>query len=74
MFFLEEQEGQRINHNRVDEIVRAGSATLLTACPFCKTMLKDGLVDQGQAESIAVLDVAEYLAGTLAPASESNVR
>ena len=36
-----------------------GSA-IATACPFCKTMLTDGLADLGH-ESVKQLDIAEVL-------------
>jgi Fe-S oxidoreductase len=64
--FLEEPEGERINHLRTDEAIHAGVDTLVTACPYCMTMLSDGARDKGDA--FGVLDLAELLArqaGTL---------
>ena len=57
--FLEESEGERINHMRTDEAIGAGLSTLVTACPFCMTMLSDGAKDKG--EAFTVLDLAEVL-------------
>jgi Fe-S oxidoreductase len=59
--FLEEPEGERINHMRTDEAIGAAVHTLVTACPYCMTMLSDGAKDRG--EAFTVLDLAEILAG-----------
>jgi len=57
--FLEEPEGERINNLRTDEVIGAGVATLATGCPFCLTMLSDGVKDKGV--TVAVLDIAELV-------------
>ncbi len=57
--FLEEPEGERINHMRTDEAIEAAVSTLITACPYCMTMLSDGAKDKG--EAFTVLDLAEAL-------------
>jgi Fe-S oxidoreductase len=66
--FLEEPEGSRINHARTDEAIDASVDTVVTACPYCMTMLSDGAKDRGDA--FAVLDLAEIL--TTAPESEAE--
>jgi Fe-S oxidoreductase len=70
--WLEERLGTRINLERV----REASATLgprggvvATACPFCLTMVKDGIAELGRDEAVKALDVAEIVAmGLDAPA------
>lgn len=64
--FLEEPEGERINHLRTDEAVASGADTVVTACPYCMTMLSDGANDRG--EAFTVLDLAEVLVRHTAPA------
>jgi Fe-S oxidoreductase len=66
--FLEEREGTRINHARTDEAIDAAVEAVVTACPYCMTMLSDGAKDRGDA--FAVLDLAEML--TTAPESEAD--
>ncbi len=67
-FWLEEKLGTRVNRNRVDEAAATlgkSGGTLATGCPFCLTMMKDGVADAGLEESIRVLDVAEIVAAGL---------
>jgi Fe-S oxidoreductase len=61
MLFTEETEGTRVNHDRVDELLKTGMQTCATACPFCQMMIRDGLGDKG-IEGMPVRDVAQILA------------
>jgi len=57
--FMEENLGKRINVNRAEEVIRTHASTVATACPFCATMLSDGLMDKES--TIAVKDLAELV-------------
>jgi len=59
--FLEEKLGDRINHHRVAEAAATGAATVCTACPFCLTMLGDGVKETSRDGSLAVADLAEIV-------------
>jgi Fe-S oxidoreductase len=59
--WMEENEGTRINQNRAQEAIRTGATTVATACPFCMTMMKDGLAAEGKDKDIEVKDVVEVL-------------
>ncbi|HEX4382502.1 MAG TPA: (Fe-S)-binding protein, partial [Myxococcales bacterium] len=65
--WLEETVGQRINQNRVDEAAATlgGSGTIATSCPFCLTMIKDGIGETGRGENMQAKDIAELVAATL---------
>jgi Fe-S oxidoreductase/nitrate reductase gamma subunit len=63
--WLEEKLGQRINQNRVDEAAKTGASVVATACPFCTTMVKDGINETGRGDGLRVLDVAEVVAASL---------
>ncbi len=65
--WLEERLGQRINQNRVDEASRTlgGKGTVATSCPFCLTMIKDGIGETGRTEQMEAKDIAELVAQTL---------
>jgi Fe-S oxidoreductase/nitrate reductase gamma subunit len=64
LMWTEENLGQRINHLRVDEVIKSGAGLAAAACPFCLTMLKDGLKDKGR-EDIKVKDIARLVAEAL---------
>lgn len=64
--WLEETAGTRINENRAKEAVETGASTVATACPFCMTMMNDGVKACGKGESVQVKDVAEIVADSLA--------
>ena len=59
--WMEEHEGQRINHRRVEQALMLEPDAIATACPFCLIMLRDGTVDLRRNE-VQVRDVAELLA------------
>lgn len=56
-----EEHGTRINNVRVNEALETGAATISTACPFCLTMLSDGVKAAKKEEEVEVLDLAEIL-------------
>jgi len=59
--WLEEYIGTRINLTRVREALAEHPDTVCVACPYCMTMLEDGLKDE-QAGQVRVRDVAEVVA------------
>jgi Fe-S oxidoreductase len=59
--WMEEREGQRINHRRAEQALALEPDAIATACPFCLIMLRDGTSDLGR-EEVPVRDVAELLA------------
>jgi Fe-S oxidoreductase len=63
--WLEENQGTRININRAKEAIATGASTVATACPFCMTMLTDGVKSEGKGESVVVKDIAEIVADSL---------
>jgi len=62
--FMEEHIGKRINHERCDQAIATGAKTIATGCPFCMTMMSDGIKDKGR-EDIQVKDIAELVAEQL---------
>jgi Fe-S oxidoreductase len=59
--FLEETEGTRININRTEEAVRTEADTIASACPFCMTMMSDGLKSLEKSDQVFVKDIAEIV-------------
>lgn len=60
-FFESEGSGQRINRLRAREAIATGARTVCTACPYCLSMMEDGVRVEG-AEAVRVRDVAELVA------------
>jgi len=60
--FMEEQNEKRVNVKRTLQLLDTGAKTIASGCPFCMTMLTDGLKAQEKEESIKQLDIAEVLA------------
>ncbi len=59
--WMEEVEGKRVNVERTEEALALKPNVIGTACPFCMTMLEDGVKDKEAAETVKVKDVAEML-------------
>jgi len=60
--WMEETLGSRINQQRTQEAVNANIKTVCTACPFCYTMLTDGVKELGKVEEMQVFDIAQLVA------------
>jgi Fe-S oxidoreductase len=59
--WMEEQNKDRVNVKRTLQLVDTGATTIASACPFCMTMLTDGVKAENLEEQIQQLDVAELL-------------
>ncbi len=60
--WIEEQNSDRINVRRTRQLLDVGAGVLASACPFCMTMLTDGLKSLDRDSSVENLDIAELLA------------
>ncbi len=64
--FKEEEPGRiRVNWERANEAIDTGSNIIAAACPFCNTMLTDGVKGAEKENDVQVLDVAELVAACL---------
>ncbi|MDW8271282.1 MAG: (Fe-S)-binding protein [Bacteroidota bacterium] len=64
--FMEEHVGVKVNHNRTEELLNTGAQTIAANCPFCMTMLTDGVKAADRADKVQVLDVSEILRSVIA--------
>jgi Fe-S oxidoreductase len=73
--FMEEHGEKRVNVKRTLQLLDTGAKTIASGCPFCMTMLTDGLKSQEKEDSIKQKDVAEILAESVgvgtAPAADA---
>ncbi len=51
--FLEDEGGGRINENRTQEALKTGAKTVASACPFCMTMLNDGIKHYEKSDEVS---------------------
>jgi Fe-S oxidoreductase len=63
--WLEEEAGQRVNELRVGQLLETRPEIIGVNCPYCLTMIEDGLGSVAPAEAVRVLDLAEILAERL---------
>lgn len=61
--WMEERQGKRINIERTEELLATGADAIAVACPFCMTMMSDGV--KAKESNVAVLDIAEVVAERL---------
>jgi len=61
MMFLEETQGKRVNIERTEELLSVNPNTIAANCPFCITMLTDGVKAKEKDEQVQVKDIAEIV-------------
>jgi Fe-S oxidoreductase len=59
--FLEDEEGGRINEERTKEALATNADTIASACPFCMTMLTDGVKHFEKIDQVSIKDIAEII-------------
>jgi len=64
--WMEETIGKRINVERSEEIVGKNVANVAVACPFCLTMIEDGMKELDKDEQIKAKDICELVAENMA--------
>ncbi len=65
MFKEEEPGNTRVNWERAEEALGTGATIIAANCPFCTTMLIDGVKKHEKEDDVAVLDIAELIAGAM---------
>jgi Fe-S oxidoreductase len=65
MFKEEEKGTSRVNLERTSDVLQTGASVVASACPFCNTMLTDGIKLNEKQEEIKVLDIAELIAQSI---------
>lgn len=59
--WMEEKLGTRINITRTEQALKTNSNTIAASCPFCLTMMNDGVKEKEMQDKIQVKDIAEIL-------------
>jgi len=63
--WMEEKIGTRINQIRTDQVVQTQAELVGTACPYCLTMIGDGIKEKGLDQSLASFDLSELVVRAL---------
>ena len=67
MFKDAEPGKKEINIERTEEALETGAKIIASACPFCMTMLSDGVKNKEKEDKVQVKDIAEIIAATIKP-------
>jgi Fe-S oxidoreductase len=59
--WMEETQGKRVNIERTEEALATEAGTIASACPFCMTMMTDGVKTKERTDDVHVKDIAEIL-------------
>jgi len=62
MFKESEPGNKAINTERTEEALSTDASIVASACPFCMTMLTDGLKEKEKEDEVKVMDLAELIA------------
>lgn len=65
MFKEEEKGNTRVNFERAAEAIDTGATVIAAACPFCNTMITDGVKNKEKEDTVRVMDVAELIAASM---------
>ncbi|MDQ3015578.1 MAG: (Fe-S)-binding protein [Bacteroidota bacterium] len=61
MFKEDEPGAKRINTERIEEAISTGKKTIVSNCPFCLTMLSDGIKEADKQDEMMVYDLSELV-------------
>jgi Fe-S oxidoreductase len=70
--WMEEQNKDRVNVKRTKQLLATSPQVISSACPFCMTMLTDGLKNEEQEAKIRQLDIVELLQESCLPSAVSG--
>lgn len=59
-----EEQYERVNNKRTQQLIDTGADTIATACPFCMIMISDG-VKNTEIQDVKVMDIAELVASSM---------
>ena len=64
--WIEEDQDKRVNLMRVDQALETGPEKIAMSCPYCMTMINDGIKAKDLEEKVEAVDVMEMIERSLA--------
>ncbi|MGQ7277650.1 heterodisulfide reductase-related iron-sulfur binding cluster [Brevibacillus thermoruber] len=65
LMWMEEHEGTRINVARTEQALEVNPTAIASACPYCLTMMSDGVKMKEMEDQVKTRDIAEILADAI---------
>ena len=59
--WMEETIGKRINITRTEQALETKAEIIVSSCPFCLTMLNDGVIFKEAQDNVKIMDIAELI-------------
>ncbi|SDW68118.1 Fe-S oxidoreductase [Paenibacillus sp. CF384] len=72
LMWMEERTGLRVNEARTSQALETSPTVIGSACPYCLTMMEDGIKQLGVEEKVRARDVAELLAESVFGKSQAS--
>src|SRR5207302_8610119 len=70
--WMEEDQGKRVNVERVDQSLAKPIDMVAVACPFCTIMVEDGIKHRNAEERVQVLDIAQVIRKSMVQVHKGN--
>ena len=70
--WIDEDPSQRVNTLRVEQLLETKPQVIASACPFCMTMLSDGVKEHQAEDTVKTRDILEILADALAAQKQTS--
>ncbi len=70
MSFVDEPKDKRVNQERARQALETGADIVAVGCPFCMTMMEDGINARRGERDVKVMDVAELLLMSVEPSEK----
>jgi Fe-S oxidoreductase/nitrate reductase gamma subunit len=66
LMWIEEQPGTtKINQMRIEDVLKTGAGTVVTACPYCLQMFEEGIEQKQIKDSLKARDLVELVEGAM---------
>lgn len=59
--WMEEKIGKRVNITRTEQAIDTGASIIAASCPFCMTMMNDGVKAKEKQDTVKIMDIAELM-------------